>query len=243
VRSRFCFQLLTVALLAYPAKSATGAPRGATLRFDLPPAPPEPSPAPEREPDEHARRSWEIAPRLGLVMPLCRGDQTGLARCESTGSGDGLGLHALWRVAPYVALGVQGDFARFTIDADTAEGSARSIWVGAAVRGYFLERGFLDPYAETGFGRGSVDTIYDVGGTLVSVHGSGAATMVGAGLDFWISSRVKVGPAIAYYWTFLGDVRVCSGAVCSTSNVGSTGAVASHANFSVALSLALGPEM
>jgi hypothetical protein len=245
-----CSWLLAAALLACPAKSAAAPtaraerdPHTPFLRMDLPPLPPDLGPPPGREEDEHPRRAWEIAPRVGVALPLCHGNAAGQARCDSTGTGEGLGLHALWRVAPYVALGVEGNLLRFGIDADRAAGSARSSWVGAVIRGYFLERGWLDPYAQTGFGRGAVDSTYDGSGAMVRVGGSGPATMVGAGLDFWISSHVKAGPAIAYYWTFLGDMRACLGPVCSVTSVGAVGAVASSASISLTVAVTLGREM
>jgi hypothetical protein len=233
--------------VAFGTKGAAGAPAAdrkpplPLFGFDLPPAPPEPGPPPGREEDEHPRRTGEIAPRLGFALPICHGNGGGLGLCDSTGPGRGVGLHALWRVAPYIALGVEGNLARFGIDADAA--MAQSTWLGAVVRGYFLERGFLDPYVQTGLGRGSIDTAYDAAGVEVRVGGSGLSTMAGAGLDFWISSHVKAGPQIAYYWTLLGDMRACWGGVCSVSSVGSIGAVASSASIGLTAAVTLGREM
>jgi hypothetical protein len=251
VTSRHSSALLAAALLVHFVKSAAATPTADAervpqtprWRLDLPPAPPDPGPPPDREEDEHPRRAWEISPRLGFALPLCHGYAAGQGRCDSTGTGTGMGAGALWRIAPYVALGLEGGLSRFGIDAGVAAGSARSSWVGAVVRGYFLERGFLDPYAQTGFGRGSFDTAYNEGGVEVRLGGSGPATMVGAGLDFWISSHVKAGPAIAYYWAFIGDMRSCSGPVCSVTSVRSAGAVASSASISLTVAVTLGREM
>jgi hypothetical protein len=154
-----------------------------------------------------------------------------------------MGIAALWRLAPYVAVGVEADVSRFGINGDVGAGWTQSSWLGAAVRGYFLDRGFLDPYVEAGIGRGSIDTGYDTSVLAVRVGGSGLATMVGAGLDFWISSHVKAGPQIAYVWTFLGDVHACAGPVCSATSVGSTGAASSSASIGVTIAATLGREM
>jgi hypothetical protein len=132
---------------------------------------------------------------------------------------------------------------QLAIDAGAAGGFTRSSWIGAVVRGYFLERGFLDPYVQTGLGRGSLDVAYDADGVEMRLGGSGLATMVAAGIDFWFSSNVKAGPSIGYYWTFLGDVHACAGPACSTYSVGSTGAASSSASISLTMAVMLGREM
>ena len=246
--SRVSCSAATLLLVLCSATRAIAEPRGrAEPDVDLgflsapPPAPPEPSPPPRREEEEFPRRAWELAPRLGLAVPLCRGDATGEGRCDQTTTGSAVGAGLLWRIAPYVALGVEADLSSFHLDA--AEGSSRSTWVGAVVRGYFLDRGWLDPWVQTGFGRGSIDTAWNGGNLEARFSGSGPATMAQAGLDFWISDHLKLGPAFAYYWTLLRDLRACSGPTCAVSSVGSTGAVGSYATVSIALAIALGREM
>jgi len=233
--------LALAALAAAPRARAERQTQRPVFLFDLPPEPPVPSPPPGRDQQERPRRAGELVARLGFALPVCHGDASGLSRCDSTETGEGLGLGALWRVAPHVALGLEGSVARFGIDA--ASGWARSSWVGAVVRGYFLDRGWLDPYVQTGLGRGSIDTAYDDGAAEVRLSAAGLGTMVGAGLDFWISGHVKAGPAVFYHWTFFGDGRACAGGVCSAASVATTGAVASSISLSLVLSAAIGPEM
>jgi hypothetical protein len=250
VTRRRSLRLFAAALALGSAQAAAAqpdraAPEPQTPRFrvDLPPAPPDRGPPPGPEPDELARRQWEVSGGLGVALPVCHGDPMGISGCWGTAPGGGLGLGALWRVAPYVAVGVEGSLSRFSVAAGGDAGWARSSWLGTVVRGYFLEHGLLDPYVQAGLGRGSIDTTYEQGGVATRVGGAGLSTMVGAGLDFWLSRGVKLGPEIAYRWTFVRDVRACTASMCSVYAVDTAGAAASSASVGVSVAVLLGPEM
>jgi hypothetical protein len=201
-----------------------------------PPAPPPFPPDPAPEADEHPRRTWEFAPELGIGAPFCRGGGVG---CPGTGAGPSLALAALYRLSPYVALGLDAGFADFREDAAVAGAHSRTHWVGFVVRGYFAEQGLVDPYVEIGFGRGAVES----GAADVRASGAGPSTMAGAGIDFWVLPFMRVGPALSYRWTWLSTLDVCEGGACGTASVSDWGAVGSYASLAVVATIGLGREM
>jgi len=209
-----------------------------------PPAPPPFPPAPARESDEFPRRAWEGFPEVGLSTPFCRGDSLGVSHCGDSGPGTALGGGALYSVSPYIGLGIEASFSRFELAIEGArEAYSRASWVGLLVRGYFLDRGAVEPYVETGVGRGSSSAGYSDGVSAFSVDASGPSALAGAGVDFWVAPYLRLGPAFTYRWTFLTDVRSCAGSSCETGSVADRGAVGSFASLSFVATLALGREM
>jgi hypothetical protein len=209
-----------------------------------PPAPPSLPPPPARESDEYPRRAWEGFPEVGLSAPFCRGDSFGVNHCGDSGTGTAVGGGALYRVSPYVGLGLEASFSRFELAVDGAQAAySRASWVGFLVRGYFLERGAVEPYVETGVGRGSSRAGYSDGVNAVTVEASGPSALAGAGVDFWVTPYLRMGPALTYRWTLLTDVRSCVGSSCETASVADRGAVGSFASLSFVATLALGREM
>jgi len=209
-----------------------------------PPAPAPMPPAPALESDEYPRRSWEGFPEIGVAAPFCRGDSFGVSHCGDSGSGTALGGGALFRLSPYVGLGFDATFSNFALEVDGARTTySRASWIGFLVRGYFLDRGAVEPYLETGIGRGSSASGYSDGVTSVSVETAGPSTLAGVGVDFWIAPYLRIGPAFTYRWTLLTDVRSCVGASCEKSSISDRGAVGSFASLSFVATLALGREM
>jgi hypothetical protein len=220
--------------------------QGRNLSFlDAPPPAPAPlPPAPARESDEYPRRAWESFPEFGLSTPFCRGDSFGVSHCGDSGTGTAVGGGALYRVSPYVALGLEASFSSFELAVDGAQTAySRASWIGFLVRGYFLDRGAVEPYLEAGVGRGSSSTGYSNGTMVVSVEASGPSALAGAGVDFWVAPFLRMGPALTYRWTLLTDVRACTGPSCETVSVADRGAVGSFASLSFVATLALGREM
>jgi hypothetical protein len=225
------------------SRPSTERPRFAFLEAP-PPAPPPTPPAPARESDEFPRRAWELFPQLGLSAPFCRGDSFGVNHCAGIGNGTSFGGGALFRITPYVALGAEASFSGFDFAVDGAASTfSRASWLGLVVRGYFLDRGTVEPYVEAGIGRGTSSSGYGAGAGLVSVEASGPASLVGAGVDFWVSPFLRMGPALTYRWTFLSDVRECTGSVCQAARVADEGAIGSFASVSFVATVALGREM
>jgi hypothetical protein len=230
-----------------PLEGSAGPIGGSARSFaflDAPPPAPRPlAPGPARESDEYARKSWEFFPEAGFGTPTCRGDSLGPGRCGDSGSGTVLGGGALYRVSPYVALGAVAAFANFQFDRVAPSAYSHASFVGFAVRGYFSDRGAIDPYVETGIGRGTSTMGYAGGGVEIRSEAAGPSAMASAGIDFWVMPYLKLGPALAYRWTWLTEVRTCAGSTCETARVADWGAIGSYATVSFAATLLLGQEM
>jgi hypothetical protein len=214
--------------------------------LDAPPPPlPDLPPQPTREGDEYPRRAWEGFPSGGVGAPFCRGNAAGLAHCGDATAGATLGAGLLYRVSPYIALGLDTSFARFASRAGTPGAAAYShaSWIGLLVRGYFLDHGMLDPYVETGIGQGATTSGHLEAGADVRTESLAPSVMAGAGVDFWLAPYLRVGPAISYRIAWLSNVRGCYAAMCTTYGVEDRGTVGSYATFSVRATIALGREM
>jgi hypothetical protein len=138
-----------------------------------------------------------------------------------------------------VALGAGAAFASFRLSAGGPDAHSRASWMGVLLRGYFAERGMIDPYVEIGFGRGTSESSRG----SVRVAGAGPSTMAGAGIDFWLLPYLRLGPALSYRFAWFTEVDVCDGDTCSSMSVASVGAVGSYASVSLVATLALGHEM
>jgi hypothetical protein len=79
--------------------------------------------------------------------------------------------------------------------------------MGLTIRGYFSDRGAVDPYVETGIGRGTATSSASDGAVEVRSDAAGPAATLGAGIDFWVLPFLKIGPSFTYRWTWLTDVR------------------------------------
>jgi hypothetical protein len=248
--SRAAGLALSVTFLLLAARSARAAePTANAHRFAFLDAPPpvvrDLPPEPTHEEDEYPRRAWEGFPSGGVGMPFCRGSAFGVGHCGDATSGATVGAGLLYRVSPYVAIGLDASFARFGVHASTpgAAGYSHASWIGLLVRGYFFDRGMLDPYVETGFGQGSSASGYvDAGGEVRTESGAPSVT-AGAGLDFWVAPYLRVGAALSYRMAWLSNVRGCYASSCTTYGVDERGTVGSYATLGVRATLALGREM
>jgi len=236
--------LLLGSASAHAAEPPPRAPRFAFL--DAPPPPlTDLPPEPTREGDEYPRRVWEGFPSGGIGTPFCRGTALGAGHCGEATSGATVGAGLLYRVSPYIAVGLDASLARFTSRASTAWGAAYShaSWIGLLVRAYFLDRGLLDPYVETGFGQGSAVAGHIDAGADVRTAAAAPSVMAGAGIDFWLAPYLRVGPALSYRISWISSVRGCYAATCTTYGVEERGTVGSYATFGVRATVALGREM
>jgi hypothetical protein len=169
----------------------------------------------------------------------------GVGHCGDATAGATAGGGLLYRVSPYIAIGIDASFAQFSTRS-AAPGAApysHASWIGLLVRGYFLDRGMLDPYVETGFGQGAAAAGYVDAGTEVRTESAAPSVMTGAGIDFWLAPYLRVGPALSYRIAWLTDVRGCYGVTCTSYAVQDRGAVASYATLSLRATIALGREM
>jgi hypothetical protein len=247
--------LWLVSLLVHAGAARAGEPTPPRAPFEPPPrfrfldAPPPPlkdlPPEPTREGDEYPRRAWEAFPSGGVGTPFCRGSAFGLSRCSDSTAGATAGAGVLYRVSPYFAIGLDASLARFTsrTSAPGSEAYSHASWIGVLVRGYFLDRGMLDPYVETGFGQAAASSGYVDAGAAVRTESGAPSVMAGAGLDFWLAPYLRIGPAVSYRIAWLSSVRGCYAATCTTYGVDERGTVGSYATFSVRATVALGAEM
>lgn len=212
----------------------------------LPPAPPPLPPAPDRETAERARRNWEVVPTVGWTMPSCRPASSGGSVCQGTGAGMNAGIGGVYRITPYVGLGAEVSAAEFRFDAVAAgasSGASRAGSIGPIFRGYFLERGGVDPWVQVGFGIGLVQSRFDGLAADVDARATGASVSGGAGVDFWISDSVKLGPALSQHLVFPSEVRVCQKGDCASYTVREAGGVTRWLRLGVVATFAFGEEM
>lgn len=161
----------------------------------------------------YARRPVELVPRLGLALPICQAGSRTSDRCEGVKGGWSIGFSAFWRVNPYFAWGGGVDFeayryqppARLQLDHPSALGA----FLGFLGRGYFLDHGAFDPYVELGLGGGALGTSHNENGTRYNETGAGPAVRIGAGLDFFLGHRIRLGPSLSYTRVFIDKIRRC----------------------------------
>jgi len=134
-----------------------------------PPIPLDAAPPPELAPLEYPRRPFELTPEFTLALPSC-GDA-----CERIDAG--LGLAALWRPTPFIAVG--GSMNR-----SSSAPRDRAAFYGALGRVYFADRGSVEPYLELGLGAGASHS---------------EAARAGGGVEFFLGRHVRLGPA--FDWT------------------------------------------
>lgn len=245
------FAAALVLLLASRAL-ADAAPAKATFsqRFAFldapPPAVPELPPAPEREASEWARKSWEIVPNAGFTLPSCRTAPYGGGACGGVGSGLTAGVGGVYRMTPYLALGAAVELANFRYDASAvgaSGGTSRAATVGPIFRAYFLESGSIDPWIQVGFGAAFLGMSYETAGAAWSASASGASVSGAAGVDFWLTPHLKVGPAVGQELVFPTEVRVCQGDGCADYTVSEAGGVTRWLRVGLVATVAFGSSM
>lgn len=212
----------------------------------LPPAPPSLPNAPEREASEWARRSWEILPHAGWTTPSCRTAPYGGSACSGVGAGVNVGIGGVYRITPYIGLGAEMTLASFGYDATAlgaSKGNSRAGLFGPIVRGYFLERGSIDPWVQVGFGMGFVGTSYSGSFGDWKARASGVGLSGAAGVDFWVTRYLKVGPSLSQQFVFPSEVRVCQGDECASYTVSEAGGVTRWLGLGLNVTVAFGQEM
>ena len=195
---------------ATPAPPRPGAPPPPAAAQPPPPAPP-PLPPPTLDP--HARRPVELVPGLGVALPVCQAGSQTSDRCAGVKMGVGVGFSAFWRVTPYFAWGGGLDFDGYRYEPparlNLTKPSAAGIFLGFLGRAYFLDHGALDPYVEVGLGGGVMGTSHDEAGERYNETGAGPALRVGGGIDFFLGSRIRLGPSLSYTHVFIDKIRRC----------------------------------
>lgn len=144
------------------------------------PEPPDREPGPLSGPAELPRRRVDLVAETAAVEPLCAAADS--SACAELGLGTGLGASALLRAEPTLAAGLSLRVDRF--------GSATNIFLGVIGRVHLREHGLTDPYLELTLG--AVSRRWDRESHVPWVPGA----RIGAGIDFSLSTRVRLGPTL-----------------------------------------------
>jgi hypothetical protein len=136
-----------------------------------------------------------------LGFPHCHDGSLSNARCDGLRGGLGLGLGALWRVSPYFGLGgtlsALGFGYRPPAQAALSDTRATGLFGGILARVYFTDTGALEPYLELALGGGAFGTAaVEANGQRYQESAAGGALRVGGGLEFYVSRRLRLGPAL-----------------------------------------------
>jgi hypothetical protein len=212
-----------------------------------PPAPIvlEAPPPPELPPPEYARRPFELSAELLLAFPSCALGSSHNQRCEGIAAGPGLGATALWRPSPYFALGGTLSALSFGFrpaqDSGLSEGGARGHFWGLLTRVYLFEHGRFEPYLELGLGSAAVSTHARETDAEYAESSAGLAFRLGAGLEFYLSRHVRVGPAFDWTRFDVQHMRRCGQAHCVELDRASYGHGIGFSSVSLRLSVLLGP--
>jgi opacity protein-like surface antigen len=206
-------------------------------------------PAPRALPSVPTRRSVELVPELALAWPHCASGEASNDRCDGVRGGAGGAFSAFWRFSPYVAAGGGLEIAGFRYEPpahlNLTSSNAVGVFLGFLGRAYFLDHGSVDPYAQLGIGGGGMGT----GGRRAGQHfeetGAGPALQLGGGVDFFVSSILKLGPSVSYTHVFVDKIRHCEGSSddCSDISTSQSGHLDSFFTVGVRLTILLGGEM
>lgn len=204
-------------------------------------------PAPARAESEWARKNWEFVPSIGFAVPACRASGGAPSVCDDVGGGMSIGAAALYRVTPYVALGAEISAIELASDPSTssdavASSQSHALFFGPIFRGYFIEHGSVDPWVALGFGGGNVVARHWAGMASYAVTETTTTTSVGAGVDFWVSPWLKLGPAFEERFVFSTNGEVCSGPGCPSTSSGG-GGVTRTTRLAMDVTLAFGQAM
>ncbi len=203
---------------------------------------------------EPARRAAEIVPGLGFGTPFCSEGRVASDRCEGLGTGVRIGVAAFWRVTPHLAWGGGLEFMGFGVEPpkglELDRGAGGSIFLGLLGRYYFLDSGALDPFVSLGLGGAALGTsLAERGPTGETARyeetAAGPAIRLGAGLDFFLSPSLRLGPHAAYAKLFTDRIRRCSADRqddCIDRSTRDYGYLDSYLELTVALTVQLGTE-
>lgn len=171
----------------------------------------EPAPPPLLDEPEQARKPFELVTSLGAGLP-----EQAYAAEHRLPAGSELGLLALYRATPYFAAGFALRLNHFPFLPES-DGSANALFGGAVGRLYFYERGAIEPYFELALGVSSLTAESGAGSRHTRDEaGLVAAARGAAGIDFYVSENVRVGPSLGYTRYASGAVERCSSLGCTS---------------------------
>jgi hypothetical protein len=127
---------------------------------------------------------------------------------------------------------------------------AAAYLLGLAARVYFAEEGSLDPYVQLALGGAALATAFEEGsGTDQQRYeetGAGPALQFGAGVDFYLTPLLRLGPALNSTLVFVDKIRRCHGGgegECVDVAKGAHGHVDAYATIGARLTISLGDEL
>ena len=214
------------------------------------------APAPIRVPEGPTRSSVELVPELALAWAHCQDGDVSSTRCEGVRGGGGIGFSAFWRVTPHLAWGGGFQIAVFRHDPPSGSGvsdaEAFAGFLGLMGRAYLFDRGGFDPYVQLGIGGGALGTAGDGAPGLLDDSeryeetGAGPALQAGLGADFFLSSRLKLGPSLTYTHVIVDKIRRCrkgEAGDCNDVSKSEYGHMNSFVTLGVRLSILLGSDL
>jgi hypothetical protein len=185
---------------------------------------------------------------LFLIFPQCVAGDRSSDRCDGVGTGLGIEFSALWRVVPYFAwggtFGLGGLYYNPPSRLAIRDPTAAAVFIGLLGRVYFVDEGSFDPYLELGLGGGAMATTGREADDVVYDHTSGGgAIRAGAGIDFYLSRTLRLGPSLSWTRIFVDKVQRCERDGSCTDLSTDDGYLAGHVDVSVKLTIMLGDEM
>lgn len=189
-------------------------------------APPAPMPvldrqAPRREADPLVRRPVEFHARAQTSWLGCSGSaprSIDIADpCARLSAGTGVEGAVLYRPFPGASLGPSVSLTQFDWDpsrvfaAASTNGQARWISAGLSGRASFVDEGRFDPYLSAFAGFGFLRMRGDADQRLTR---TGFLTRAAAGLDVWITGRLKLTGQVEAMWQPGSGAERCEGGSC-----------------------------
>jgi hypothetical protein len=199
-----------------------------------------------------ARRAVELVPELALAWAHCTAGAVSNDSCSGVSGRGEVAFNAVWRVTPHLAWGGALQLAVFRNDpperANLSDATAAGAFLGFLGRVYLLDQGVLDPYLQLGLGGGVLGTAATgPDGEKREETGAGPAVQIGVGADFFVASRLKLGPSLSYTQVLVDKIRRCRGRGgdenCADVSKDEFGYLNSFVTLGVRLSILLGAEM
>jgi hypothetical protein len=187
-----------------------------TARAAAPPELRDPEPPALPRAPEHLRAPIELVPKVVVVLPLC-GTGPDTDRCGALGPAFGSELAALYRPTPYFAFGATFGYARAAGSLGANSLLGERIELSVTGRVYLLETGSLDPYLEGFVGwLGERTSLARPGAVGDEDSASGPFGRAGGGIDWFVTSSLKLGVVGGYSELIFASGRRCRAGQCTS---------------------------
>ena len=174
-----------------------------------------PRPAPRLPEPEYGRSTGEFVGEIAGALGWCADSPLSCSGQSPLSAGLGGSLSLLWRPASYFSWGGRLGVRRMLVPhGDTLDPGGTTTHSAALVllgRVYFATQGVAEPYADLGAGVARVESVRPRPEQELASDSSTRFTLeVGGGLDFFISSRARFGPALTFLHVAGEEASVCS---------------------------------